>query len=79
MRLTDAGIAGLKPDKTEFTVWDGRVAGLGVRVRPSGHRSFVWHGHGIVRLIRLDLKNLQSRPIRLQVDATRPGRRLGLV
>ena len=27
MRLTDAGIAGLKPDKTEFTVWDGRVAG----------------------------------------------------
>ena len=45
MRLTDAGIAGLKPDKTEFTVWDGRVAGLGVRVRPSGHRSFVWHGH----------------------------------
>ena len=34
---------------------------------------------GIVRLIRLDLKNLQSRPIRLQVDATRPGRRLGLV
>ena len=34
---------------------------------------------GIVRLIRLDLKNLQSRPIRLRVDATRPGRRLGLV
>ena len=35
--------------------------------------------HGIVRLIRLDPKNLQSRTIRLQVDATRPGRRLGLV
>ena len=30
-------------------------------------------------LIRLDPKNLQSRTIRLQVDATRPGRRLGLV
>ena len=29
--------------------------------------------HGIVRLIRLDPKNLQSRTIRLQVDATRPG------
>ena len=38
-----------------------------------------WSQAGIVRLIRLDLKNLQSRPIRLQVDATRPGRRLGLV
>ena len=34
---------------------------------------------GIFRLIRLDPKNLQSRTIRLQVDATRPGRRLGLV
>ena len=34
---------------------------------------------GIVRLIRLDPKNLPSRTIRLQVDATRPGRRLGLV
>ena len=34
---------------------------------------------GIVSLIRLDPKNLQSRTIRRQVDATRPGRRLGLV
>ena len=34
---------------------------------------------GIVRLIRLDPKNLQSRTIRLQIDATRPGRRLGFV
>ena len=34
---------------------------------------------GIVRLMRLDPKNLQSRTIRLQVNATRPGRRLGLV
>ena len=34
---------------------------------------------GIVRLISLDPKNLQSRTIRLQVDATRPERRLGLV
>ena len=53
MRLSDAGIAGLKPDKTEYIVRDRRVAGLGVRVRPSGHRSFVWHGHangGAVRL-----------------------------
>ena len=45
VRLTDAGIARLKPGRTEYIVWDSRVAGLGVRVRPSGHRSFVWHGH----------------------------------
>ena len=45
VRLTDAGIAKLRPSRTEYIVWDSRVAGLGVRVRPSGHRSFVWHGH----------------------------------
>ena len=55
MRLTDAGIAGLKPDKTEFTVWDRRVAGLGVRVRPAGHCSFVWHGHANGAAVRLTI------------------------
>ena len=44
VRLTDAGVARLKPGGTEYIVRDTRVAGLGVRVRPSGHRSFVWHG-----------------------------------
>ena len=43
-RLTDAGVGRLRPRETEYVVWDTRVAGLGVRVRPSGHRSFVWHG-----------------------------------
>ena len=36
MRLTDTGVARLRPDATEYVVWDTRVAGLGVRVRPSG-------------------------------------------
>ena len=44
VRLTDAGVTRLKPRSTEYIVRDNRVAGLGVRVRPSGHRSFVWHG-----------------------------------
>ena len=52
VRLTNAGIARLKPGKTEYIVWDSRVAGLGVRVRPSGHRSFVWHGHAHGRTVR---------------------------
>lgn len=34
VRLTDAGIARLRPQEREFTVWDSRVPGLGVRVRP---------------------------------------------
>ena len=42
-KLTDAGIARLRPGKREYTVWDTQVAGLGVRVRPSGSRTFVYH------------------------------------
>ena len=41
MPLTDRAIARLRPREREFTVWDSRVAGLGVRVRPSGGRSYV--------------------------------------
>ena len=40
-RLTDAGIARLRPKRREFTVWDTRVPGLGVRVRPSGLRTYI--------------------------------------
>ena len=41
MKLTDGAIARLRPREREYTVWDSRVAGLGVRVRPSGGRSYV--------------------------------------
>ncbi|MCY4551853.1 MAG: tyrosine-type recombinase/integrase [Defluviicoccus sp.] len=41
VRLTDAGIARLRPREKEYTVWDSRVDGLGVRVRPSGGKSYV--------------------------------------
>ena len=41
IRLTNAGIARLRPGAREFTVWDSRVPGLGVRVRPNGGRSYV--------------------------------------
>ncbi len=42
-RLTDAGIARLRPETREYTVWDAQVTGLGVRVRPSGSRTFIYH------------------------------------
>ena len=57
VRLTDAGIGRLKPHTTEYAVWDREVSGLGVRVRPSGHCSFVWHGR------------IQGEPIRATVGA----------
>ena len=42
-RLTDAGIAKLTPEAREYTVRDMNIAGLGVRVRPSGSRTFIYH------------------------------------
>ncbi len=45
-RLTDATVAKLIPASREYTIWDARHAGLGVRVRPSGHRSFVYCRRG---------------------------------
>ena len=42
MRLSDRNVAQLRPEKSEFTVWDTRTASLGVRVRPSGHRTFIY-------------------------------------
>ena len=41
MKLTDAAISRLRPREREYTVWDSRVPGLGVRVRPTGGRSWV--------------------------------------
>ena len=54
-RLTDAGIARLAAAVREYTVWDTRQAGLGVRVRPSGHRSFVYCPKGDDKARRITL------------------------
>ena len=40
-RLTDAAIARLRPRAREYAVWDSRVPGLGVRVRPTGGKSWI--------------------------------------
>ena len=44
VRLTDAAVERLRPREIEYTVWDTRIAGFGVRVRRSGYRSYVWQG-----------------------------------
>ena len=41
LRLTDAAIAHLRPERREYTVWDTRIPGLGVRVRPTGGKGFI--------------------------------------
>ena len=45
-RLTDAGVKRLKPGTTDYTVWDTVTPGLGVRVRTTGFRGYVFHHRG---------------------------------
>ena len=62
-RLTDSGIARLRPREREYTVWDTIVAGLGVRVRPSGGASFVLLQKSDRRSRRVSLGPVASRGI----------------
>ncbi len=43
MRLTEKSIKRTRPKQREYTVWDTRLAGFGVRVRTTGRKSFVFH------------------------------------
>jgi integrase len=40
-RITKRLVDGLKPQATEFALWDSKLPGFGVRVRPSGAMSYV--------------------------------------
>ena len=42
MRLSDRNVSRLRAERSEYTIWDTRTAGLGVRIRPSGHRTFIY-------------------------------------
>ncbi|MDE0210628.1 MAG: site-specific integrase, partial [Boseongicola sp.] len=62
VRLTDPGIMQLKPGRTDYTVWDTVTPGLGVRVRTSGFRGYVFHqrGQGNARRVSLGPVTLKS-------------------
>ncbi len=63
VRLTDAAIARLRPREREYTVWDSRVPGLGVRVRPTGGQSYVLLQHVGGRTKRVSLGPVRARGI----------------
>ena len=61
--LTDARVSRLRPRTVEYTVWDTRMAGLGVRVRPSGGKSYVWRRRGDPRSRRVTLGPTAERSV----------------
>ena len=40
-RITKRTVEALQSDGSEFTAWDDTVSGFGVRVRPTGAKSYV--------------------------------------
>ena len=54
-KLTDAAIARLRTREREYTVWDGSLPGLGVRVRPTGGMTWVMLEDAAGRSRRLSL------------------------
>ena len=63
MRLTDAAVERLRPREREFTVWDDRTPGLGVRVRPGGGKSYVWLQRSGARSKRISLGPVSLRTV----------------
>ncbi|MBY5889095.1 tyrosine-type recombinase/integrase [Rhizobium leguminosarum] len=57
-RLTRTVYDDAKPDGTDYVIWDNRLPGFGLRVRPSGAKSFtyVYRQHG--KLKRVTIKAL---------------------
>ena len=62
-RLTEERVARLRPLAREYTVWDTRVPGLGVRVRPSGGASHVLLGTTDAHPWRISLGTVTSKGI----------------
>ena len=63
-RLTDAGILRLKSGRTDYTVWDTVSPGLGVRVRTSGFRGYVFHQRGSGNARRVSLGPVTLKGVR---------------
>ena len=63
MRLTDAAVERLRPREREFTVWDDRTPGLGVRVRPGGGKSYVYLQRSGGRSKRISLGPVSLRTV----------------
>lgn len=87
LRLSDRTVVRLRAALSEYTVWDTRVTGLGVRVRPSGYRSFVLldsrYGSSKRRTLgpvaRMSVDEARSRSLAIQSGAMDPSTETPLV
>ena len=89
MRLTDSAVARLRPREREYTVWDTRTPGLGVRVRPSGGTTFVLLRKaggrstrlslGAVTSMRVDDARRRCHALMVEPDSERPTKRDGTI
>ena len=41
LRITKRVVDGLRPQAKEYTIWDGKMPGFGIRVRPTGAMSYI--------------------------------------
>jgi hypothetical protein len=57
--LTDEVIQKARFLESEYTIWDGSVPGLGLRIRPSGHKTFilVFRVRGLRQSLKMTLAN----------------------
>ena len=62
-RLSDAAIARLRPREREYAVWDSVVPGLGVRVRPTGAKTYVLLRRSAGASRRVSLGPVSSRGV----------------
>ncbi len=79
MWLTDAAVARRRGEPAEYTVWDTRTPSLGVRIRRSGGRSYVYLGpvgteaaarrHTLGPATRLSLADARYAVLALQTGA----------
>ena len=82
IRLTDANAGRFRPGAAEYTVRDTKTPGLGVRIKPSGYRTWVYHGSaagsprrhslGPVGLKTVEDARLECLEIQLSEQASEP-------
>ena len=63
VRLTVKGIAAAKPKDREYTIWDNLLGHFGVRVQPSGVRSYIVQTRVNGRMRKVTLGRFPELPL----------------